>query len=59
MKETAKPGSICTLNYADLARGLPNKDLGFRKVVCAGCGREFYTDIRDKTKCFECDKEKL
>jgi hypothetical protein len=47
---------FCGLNMADLARGSPPKDLGFRKVVCAKCGKEFLTDIKDKTMCFECEK---
>ena len=46
----------CGLNLADLARGVPTKDLGFRKVICARCGKEFYTDIKDKVKCFDCEK---
>ncbi len=46
----------CGLNLADLARGSPSRDLGFRKIVCAKCGKEFLTDIKDKTCCFECEK---
>jgi hypothetical protein len=46
----------CGLNMSDMARGMPKKDLGFRKVVCEKCGLEFYTDIKDKTCCFECEK---
>jgi hypothetical protein len=52
----AKEGCACGINYADLARGLPAKDLGFKKVICARCGKEFYTDIKDKTECFDCAK---
>jgi len=51
-----KEGCSCGLNMSDLARGTPYKDLGFRKVVCAKCSKEFYTDIKDKTHCFECEK---
>jgi len=46
----------CGLNMADLAMSMPHKDLGFRKIVCAKCGKEFYTDIKDKTMCFECER---
>jgi hypothetical protein len=46
----------CSMNMKDLAMGTPYKDLGFRKVICARCGKEFYTDIKDKTCCFECEK---
>ena len=54
--EKVKEGCACGLNLADLARGLPVKDLGFRKVICARCSKEFYTDIKDKMKCFDCEK---
>jgi hypothetical protein len=47
---------FCGLNPADIARGEPYKDPGFRKVKCAKCGLEFLTDIKDKTCCFECEK---
>lgn len=47
---------MCGLNVADLAMSMPHKDLGFRKIICAKCGKEFYTDIKDKTMCFECEK---
>lgn len=46
----------CGLNTADLAMSMEPRDYGFRKVICAGCGHEFYTDIKDKTMCFECEK---
>lgn len=46
----------CGLNLGDASRGSPHKDLGFRRVVCAKCGREFYTDIKDKTTCFDCER---
>jgi hypothetical protein len=46
----------CGLNLADMSRGSPTRDLGFRKVVCAKCGKVFYTDITGKTCCFECEK---
>jgi hypothetical protein len=48
----------CGLNLGDASRGTPYRDPGFRKVVCARCGKEFYTDIKDKTMCFECEKVK-
>ncbi|BAI61125.1 hypothetical protein MCP_1053 [Methanocella paludicola SANAE] len=47
---------FCGLNPADIARGEPYKDPGFRKVKCAKCGLELLTDIKDKTCCFECEK---
>jgi hypothetical protein len=47
----------CGLNLADLARGTPSRDLGFRKIICAKCGKEFYTDIKDKPMCFECERQ--
>ena len=46
----------CGLNLGDLARAGTMKDLGFRKVVCERCGKEFYTDIKDKVRCFECER---
>ncbi len=46
----------CGLNLGDASRGTPYRDLGFRKVICAKCGKEFYTDIKDKVMCFECEK---
>jgi len=46
----------CGLNWADLVGGAPARDMGFRKVICAKCGKEIYTDIKDKTMCFECEK---
>jgi hypothetical protein len=46
----------CGCNLADAARGSPTKDLGFRNVKCAKCGKEFLTDINGKTCCFECEK---
>ncbi len=46
----------CGINVADLARSTPSRDLGFRKVVCAKCGKEFLTDIKGKTCCFDCEK---
>ena len=52
----AKEGCGCGINFADLARSMPTKDLGFRKVICTKCGKEFYTDIKDKTECFDCAK---
>ncbi|WP_230740436.1 hypothetical protein [Methanooceanicella nereidis] len=51
-----KEGCSCGINFADLARGTPAKDLGFRKVRCVKCGKEFYTDIKDKMHCFDCEK---
>lgn len=41
---------------ADLAMGTPYKDLGFRKIICVKCGKEFYSDIKDKRMCFDCEK---
>jgi hypothetical protein len=51
-----KQECCCGINLADLAMGTPYKDLGFRKVVCTRCGKEFLTDIKDKTMCFDCEK---
>ncbi len=48
----------CGLNMSDLARASEPRDYGFRKVICAGCGKEFFTDIKDKTRCFECEERK-
>lgn len=47
---------VCGLNLSDLSRGTPYRDLGFRKIKCAKCGKEFLTDIEGKTCCFECEK---
>jgi hypothetical protein len=44
------------LNTADLSRDTPYRDPGFRKVVCAKCGKVFYTGIENKTCCFDCEK---
>jgi len=52
----AKDHCYCGCNLADAARGTPYKDPGFRKVVCANCGKEFSTDIKDKTCCFDCER---
>jgi hypothetical protein len=52
----AKEGCSCGINMSDLAMGTPYKDLGFRKVVCAKCGKVFFTDIKGKTMCFDCEK---
>jgi len=30
----------------------------FRNVVCASCGKEFLTDIPDKTMCFDCERKR-
>jgi hypothetical protein len=46
----------CGLNLGDASRGTPYRDPGFRKVICGKCGKEIYTDIKDKTLCFECEK---
>ena len=51
-----KEPCACGLSWADLLNSGPVKDLGFRKVVCEECGKEFYTDIKDKVKCFDCEK---
>jgi hypothetical protein len=51
-----KEGCACGLNMKDLAMGTPYKDPGFRKIVCAKCGKVFYTDIKDKTCCFDCER---
>lgn len=51
-----KEGCSCGLNMTDLARGTPYRDLGFRKIVCAKCGKEFITDKKDITDCFECER---
>lgn len=48
----------CGLNLADMARGTPSRNLGFRKVVCAKCAKVFYTDIQGKTMCFDCERSK-
>jgi len=40
----------------DLARGTPYKDLGFLKIICARCGKEFSTDVKDITYCIDCEK---
>ncbi len=37
-----KEECACGLNLSDLARGTPYRDLGFRKIICATCGKEFY-----------------
>ena len=47
---------LCGLNMKDLEMSEPAMDLGFRKFTCEKCGRELYTDIKDKTMCFECEK---
>ena len=47
----------CGLNLADASRGSPYRDPGFRKVICAKCGKVVYSDIKDKTMCFDCEKE--
>jgi hypothetical protein len=47
----------CGLNLADMARGTPCRDPGFRKVICAKCGKEFYTDINDKVMCFDRERQ--
>ncbi len=52
-----KEGCTCGINWGDLARANPPKDLGFKKLICPGCGKEFYTDIKDKTYCFDCEKK--
>lgn len=52
-----KEGCSCGLNMTDLARGTPYRDLGFRKIICAGCGKEFITDKKDITICFECERK--
>ena len=52
----AKEGCGCGINMRDLAMGAPHKDLGFRKVVCVKCDKVFYTVIKDKTMCFDCEK---
>ena len=49
---------LCGLNMKDLEMSEPKRDLGFRKFICAMCGRELYTDIKDKTMCFECEKKR-
>ena len=46
----------CGLNLADASRGTPYKDPGFREVLCALCGKHFLMDIKDKTRCFDCEK---
>ncbi|HMK47115.1 MAG TPA: hypothetical protein VK436_10860 [Methanocella sp.] len=46
----------CGLNWADLIKGKTQEEMGIRKVICAKCGKEIYTDIKDKTMCFECEK---
>ncbi|WP_230741081.1 hypothetical protein [Methanooceanicella nereidis] len=48
---------FCGLDLSDFMRASPNKDLGFRKIVCAKCGKEFYTDIKEKTYCFDCESK--
>jgi hypothetical protein len=48
----------CGLNMSDLARASEPRDQGFRKVIRAVYGKEFYTDIKDKTRCFECEERK-
>ncbi len=52
----ANEGCGCGINMRDLAMGMPSTDQGFRKVVCAKCGKIFYRDIKDKTMCFDCEK---
>ena len=49
---------LCGLNMKDLVMFDEPRDLGFRKVICAKCGKEIYTDIKDKTMCFECEKQR-
>lgn len=41
----------------DLAMGTPYRDLGFHKIICAKCGKEFITDKKDITDCFECERK--
>jgi len=53
-----KEPCACGLNLTDLGRGTLSGDRGFRKVICAGCGKEFYTDITGKTCCFDCEKKR-
>ena len=51
-----KDECCCGLNLSDLVRGTPYKDLGFHKIICAKCGKEFITDKKDITDCFECER---
>ncbi|HEY3272751.1 MAG TPA: hypothetical protein VGJ92_03255 [Methanocella sp.] len=46
----------CGLNLSDASRGTPYRDPGFRQIICAKCGKIIYTDIKGKTRCFECEK---
>ena len=48
----------CCIDVGQLASDPPKKDPGFRKVICAKCGKEIYTDIPGKTMCFECEKSR-
>jgi hypothetical protein len=43
-------------DMSDLAMGTLYKDLGFSKVKCAKCGKEFLTDTKGKTMRFDCEK---
>jgi formylmethanofuran dehydrogenase subunit E len=50
------PECGCGIDPYFLAADPPRKGPGFRKVVCARCGKEIYTDIEGKTVCFDCEK---
>ncbi len=55
MEEKCACGGLST---ADMARAGKTPDYhGFRKVTCARCGREFYTDVNGQTMCIECEKK--
>jgi formylmethanofuran dehydrogenase subunit E len=51
-------GGSCGIDIRQLAEDPPKKGPDFRKVICAKCGREIWTDIPGKTMCFECEKSK-
>ncbi len=50
------PECGCGIDPRFLAADPPRKDPGFRKVICARCGKEILTDIEGKAFCFDCEK---
>jgi hypothetical protein len=52
-----RKGCACTQGLQDLLRAYSPKKDPLRNVVCAGCGKVFWTNF-DREYCFDCEAEK-
>ena len=54
-KNSDKP-CACLQNFADMMRAAVPKNDPLKKIICAGCGKTFWTNS-EREYCFDCEEK--